>query len=142
MLHIARLRERKDIPRVPVYLNSPMAINATRHYHAHHSEHHVSEEDCQRMFDVATFVNTVEESKALNRQRGPMIILSASGMITGGRVLHHIEAFCPDALNATLLPGYQPDAKRGAALAAGKRPLSMFCPEVPLRSDVVTRAGS
>src|SRR3546814_18380130 len=70
MLHIARLRERKDIPRVPVYLNSPMAINATRQYHAHHSEHHVSEEDCQRMFDVATFVNTVEESKALNRQRG------------------------------------------------------------------------
>src|SRR3546814_4673615 len=68
MLHIARLRERKDIPRVPVYLNSPMAINATRHYHAHHSEHHVSEEDCQRMFDVATFVNTVEESKALRSE--------------------------------------------------------------------------
>ena len=53
-----------------------MAVNATGLYHAHHSEHHVSAEDCERMFDLATFVNTVEESKALNRQRGPMIIIS------------------------------------------------------------------
>ena len=141
MLHIARLRERKEIPRVPVYLNSPMAINATRHYHAHHSEHHVSEEDCQRMFDVATFVNTVEESKALNRQRGPMIIISASGMITGGRVLHHIEAFGPDDRNAILLAGYQAGGTRGAALAAGKRTLRMFGREVPIRAEVVQLEG-
>src|SRR3546814_10698464 len=120
MLHIARLRERKDIPRVPVYLNSPMAINATRHYHAHHSEHHVSEEDCQRMFDVATFVNTVEESKALNRQRGPMNIISANGMITGARLLHHIESFGTDDRNAILLAGYQAGETRDAALTTSQ----------------------
>jgi hypothetical protein len=141
MLHIARLRERQEIPRVPVYLNSPMAINATRHYHAHHSEHHVSDEDCERMFDVATFVNTVAESKALNRQRGPMIIISASGMITGGRVLHHIEAFGPDERNAILLAGYQAGGTRGAALAAGKRTLRMFGREVPIRAEVVQLEG-
>jgi metallo-beta-lactamase family protein len=141
MLHIARLRERGEIPRVPVYLNSPMAVNATGLYHAHHSEHHVSDEDCERMFDVATFVNTVEESKALNRQRGPMIIISASGMITGGRVLHHIEAFGPDDRNAILLAGYQAGGTRGASLAAGARTLRMFGREVPIRAEVVQLQG-
>src|SRR3546814_20731811 len=109
-----------------------MAINATRHYHAHHSEHHVSEEDCQRMFDVATFVNTVEESKALNRQRGQMIIISASGMITGGRVLHYLEAFGPDDRNEILLAGYQAGGTSGAELAAGHRQLPMLCREGPI----------
>ena len=141
MLHIARLRERQEIPRVPVYLNSPMAVNATGLYHAHHSEHHVSAEDCERMFDLATFVNTVEESKALNRQRGPMIIISASGMITGGRVLHHIEAFGPDDRNAILLAGYQAGGTRGAALAAGARTLRMFGRDVPIRAEVVQLEG-
>ena len=141
MLHIARLRERGEIPRVPVYLNSPMAVNATELYHAHHDEHRVADEDCHRMFDLATFVNTVEESKALNRQRGPMIIISASGMITGGRVLHHIEAFGPDDRNAIVLAGYQAGGTRGAALAAGARTLRMFGREVPIRAEVVQLQG-
>src|SRR3546814_18177478 len=89
------------------------------------------------MFDVATFVNTVEESKALNRQRGPMIIISASGMITGGRVLHHIEAFGPDDRNAILLAGSQAGGTRGAALAAGKRTVRMFGRELPNPGAVV-----
>src|SRR5690606_39013275 len=65
MLHLARLQQRGEIPSLPVYLDSPMAVNATRHYHAHHDEHHVSNEDCQRMYELATFVNSVDESKAL-----------------------------------------------------------------------------
>lgn len=141
MLHLARLRQSGEIPAVPIYLNSPMAVDATRLYHAHHNEHHVSDEDCRRMYEVATFVNSVEESKALNRQRGPMIIISASGMATGGRVLHHIEAFGSDDRNAILLSGYQAGGTRGAALAAGARTLRMFGREVKIRAEVVQLEG-
>lgn len=141
LLHLARLQDRGEIPRVPVYLNSPMAIDATRIYHRHHDEHHVSDEECRRMFELATFVNSVEESKALNRQRGPMIIISASGMITGGRVLHHIEAFGADDRNAILLAGYQAGGTRGAALARGARTLRMFGREVPIRAEVIQLEG-
>src|SRR3546814_2848960 len=70
-----------------------------------------------------------------------MIIISASGMITGGRVLHHIEAFGPDDRNAILLAGYQAGGTRGAALAAGKRTLRMFGREVPIRAEVVQLEG-
>lgn len=141
MLHLARLRHRGDIPRVPVYLNSPMAVDATQIYHRHHDEHHVSNEECRRMYEVATFVNSVEESKALNRQRGPMIIISASGMVTGGRVLHHIEAFGSDDRNAILLAGYQAGGTRGAALAGGARTLRMFGREVAIRAEVIQLQG-
>ena len=141
MLHLARLRHTHEIPPVPVYLNSPMAIDATQLYHAHHAEHHVSAEECRRMFELATFVNTVEESKALNRRRGPMIIISASGMATGGRVLHHLEAFGPDDRNAIVLAGYQAGGTRGAALASGARTLRMFGREIAIRAEVVQLDG-
>lgn len=141
LLHLARLQDRGEIPRVPVYLNSPMAIDATRIYHRHHDEHHVSDEECRRMYELATFVNSVEESKALNRQRGPMIIISASGMVTGGRVLHHIEAFGADDRNAIVLAGHQAGGTRGAALARGASTLRMFGREVPIRAEVIQLQG-
>ncbi|MFY0088590.1 MBL fold metallo-hydrolase, partial [Acinetobacter baumannii] len=75
------------------------------------------------MYETAHFVHSVEESKALNRRSGPMIIISASGMATGGRVLHHIAAFGPDPRNAILLSGYQAGGTRGALLAAGAKTL-------------------
>ncbi|RWA75401.1 MAG: MBL fold metallo-hydrolase [Mesorhizobium sp.] len=137
MLNIARLRDRGAIPAVPVYLNSPMAIDATDIYHRFHDEHHVSLDDCRAMYTLATFVRTVEESKALNLRRGPMIIISASGMLTGGRVLHHIQAFGADARNAILLSGFQAGGTRGATLAAGADHLRMFGHDVPIRAEVV-----
>ncbi len=141
LLHLARLRQRGEIPAVPVFLNSPMAIDATHLYHRHHAEHHVSDADCRAMYELATFVNSVEESKALNRRRGPMIIISASGMATGGRVLHHLEAFGPDDRNAILLAGYQAGGTRGAALVGGARALRMFGREVPIRAEVIQLEG-
>jgi metallo-beta-lactamase family protein len=137
MLHIARLRQRGEIPAVPVFLNSPMAINATDIYHRYHDEHHVTDAECQAMYELATMVRTVDESKALNRRRGPMIIISASGMLTGGRVLHHLEAFAPDSRNAIVLSGYQAGGTRGAALVGGAEHLRMFGQEVPIRAEVV-----
>jgi len=137
MLQVARLKGKGAIPDIPVYLNSPMATDATEIYHRHQDEHHVSDAECQAMFDVARRVRTVEESKALNRQQGPFIVISASGMLTGGRVLHHVVSFGPDARNAIVLMGFQAGGTRGAALVRGERSLRIFGREVPIEAEVV-----
>jgi len=137
MHHIARLQKRGEIPYVPTFLNSPMAVNATDIYHRFHQEHHVSAEDCQRMFELAERVNTVEESKKLNTRRGPMIIISASGMLTGGHILHRIASFGGDARNAILLSGFQAGGTRGAALADGADHLRIFGRDFPINAEVV-----
>ena len=138
MLQIARLQAQGLIPKVPVYLNSPMAIDATEIYRQHHDEHNISEADCRLMTGLATMVHSAEESKTLNMRSGPMIIISASGMATGGRVLHHIEAFGPDPRNAIVLAGYQAGGTRGALLAGGAKSVRMFGREVPINAEVLT----
>ncbi len=137
MYHIARLQKRGEIPYVPLYLNSPMAVDATEIYHGHHEEHHATWEDCLAMFKIAKRVNTVAQSKELNTRRGPMIIVSASGMLTGGRILHHLASFGGDARNAILLSGFQAGGTRGAALAAGADHLRMFGRDFPIEAEVV-----
>lgn len=141
MLQIARLLGRGAIPDVPVYLNSPMAIDATAIYHEHHDEHHISEEECRAMFAIARRIRTVDESKELNRRAGPFIVISASGMLTGGRVLHHVVTFGPDPRNAIVLSGFQAGGTRGAALVRGERSLRIFGEEVPIRAEVVQIEG-
>lgn len=137
MYHIAQLMKRDEIPYVPVYLNSPMAVDATEIYHRHHDEHKVGWEDCVNMFRLAKRVNTVEQSKALNRRQGPMIIISASGMLTGGRILHHIVSFGGDSRNAIILSGFQAGGTRGATLAAGGRSLRIFGKDHRIEAEVV-----
>ena len=137
MLHISRLIERGEIPYVPVFLNSPMSVDATEIYHRHHDEHHVSREECVAMFQLAKRVNTVAQSKELNTRAGPMIIISASGMLTGGRILHHLASFGGDRRNAILLSGFQAGGTRGAALAEGARKLRMFGRDFPIEAEVV-----
>ena len=134
---ISRLKARRAIPDVPVYLNSPMAINATRLYHEHMAEHRLSDEECEAAHSVAQMVNTADDSRALNTRRGPMIIVSASGMATGGRVLHHLKAFAPDARNMIVLPGFQAAGTRGASLAAGATEIKIHGDYVPVRAEVV-----
>jgi metallo-beta-lactamase family protein len=137
MYHISRLMSRGEIPYVPVYLNSPMAVDATEIYHRHHDEHHVAWEDCIGMFRIAERVNTVEQSKELNTRYGPMIIVSASGMLTGGRILHHLLSFGGDRRNTIVLSGFQAGGTRGAALAGGERKLRIFGKEVQIDAEVV-----
>jgi metallo-beta-lactamase family protein len=136
-LLIARLKARQAIPDVPVYLNSPMAIDATRLYHDYRSEHRLSAEESNAACSVAQMVHTADESRALNERAGPMIIISASGMATGGRVLHHLKAFAPDSRNMILLPGFQAAATRGAALASGATEIKIHGAYVPVGAEVV-----
>lgn len=136
LLHISRLQRAGLIPSVPVYVNSPMAANASRMYLEHEEEHRVSGEEFDQMYELATFISSVEESIELNERRGPMIIISASGMMTGGRVLHHLKSFGADPKNAILISGFQAGGTRGALLAGGASELRIFGEDVPIRAEV------
>ncbi|MDP9983670.1 metallo-beta-lactamase family protein [Pseudarthrobacter oxydans] len=137
MLHLSRLRSKNLIPDIPVYLNSPMAIDASGMYQRHPEEHRLKEQEYMNMYKVAKLTRSVDESKLLNLRGGPMIIISASGMLTGGRVLHHLSAYGPDPKNAVVLSGYQAGGTRGATLAAGERELRIYGEDVKVRAEVI-----
>ena len=138
LLHaITQLCEDGAIPDAPVYLNSPMAAGVTALYRRHPGLHRLDAAALGDMEHVVHVVSSVEESKALNRRNGPMVIVSASGMATGGRVLHHLAAFGGDPRNAIVLCGYQAGGTRGAALAAGDRTLRIFGRDVHIAAEVV-----
>jgi metallo-beta-lactamase family protein len=138
VLHlIAQLRKRGRLPEVPVYLNSPMAINATGVYCDHAGEHRLSERLCAESFAVAEFVRTKEASKALNTNDGPAVIVSASGMATGGRVVHHLKTLLPDPRNTVLFTGFQAPGTRGEALLSGAEEVKIHGEYVPVRAEIV-----
>lgn len=139
LLH--KLKQRGAIPNVPVFLNSPMASNVTEIFCEHRSEHRLSPEDCHATCSVAHVVRDVAESKALNERKGPMIIVSASGMLSGGRILHHLAAFGPDGHNAILLVGYQAAGTRGADLLRGAHALRIHGKTVGIKAEVANIDG-
>ena len=90
------------------------------------------------MYRLPTMVRTVDDSRLLNLRGGPMVIISASGMLTGGRVLHHLEAYADDPRNCIVLSGYQAGGTRGAALLGGAKTLRVYGRDVPIRAEVVS----
>jgi metallo-beta-lactamase family protein len=114
-----------------------MATDVTPIYHQHRSEHRLTEAECTAMCTAAHFVTTVDESKSLNQRRGPMIIISASGMASGGRVLHHLKAFAPDPRNMIIFTGFQAGGMRGAALVSGADTIKIHGEWIPVRAEVV-----
>jgi metallo-beta-lactamase family protein len=138
LLAIANLKRHKRIPvDTPVYLNSPMAQDATGIYHRHRSEHRLNEKECEAMCRAARIVNSVDESRALNLSREPKIIVAGSGMATGGRVIHHIAAFGPHPENTIVFAGFQAGGTRGAAMLAGAKEVKIHGNYVPIRAEVV-----
>lgn len=136
LLLIARLKAAGTIPDVPVYLDSPMAIDATELLMRHATEHRLSAAEAAMVGRTAKLVHTAEESKALDRIREPAIILAASGMATGGRVVHHLKTFVTDARNTILFSGFQAGGTRGASLVAGARALRMHGETFPVHAEV------
>ncbi|MCX6500598.1 MAG: MBL fold metallo-hydrolase [Arthrobacter sp.] len=137
MLYLSRLRRRNAIPDIPVYLNSPMAIDASGMYQRHPEEHRLKQDEYERMYSLARLTRSVDDSRLLNLRGGPMIIISASGMLTGGRILHHVAAYGPDPKNAIILSGYQAGGTRGASLAGGERELRIYGEDVKIRAEVI-----
>ncbi|MDN4596797.1 MBL fold metallo-hydrolase RNA specificity domain-containing protein [Leifsonia virtsii] len=138
LLHLSRLRARDRIPDVPIFLNSPMAVNASEIYARHPEEHRIAPDEFAAMYRLATLVRSVDESKLLNLRGGPAVIISASGMLEGGRILHHIDAYGGDPRNAIVLTGFQAGGTRGAALQRGERVLRIHGKDVPIRAQVHT----
>jgi metallo-beta-lactamase family protein len=138
---IYRMKARGAIPDLPVFLNSPMAIDMTEIYHRHRAQHRLSVEECSGLCHVAKMVRSVEESRALNALRYPAIIVSASGMATGGRVLHHLKAMAPDRRNTVVFAGYQAGGTRGARMLAGERSIRIHGEDVEVNAEVVALPG-
>lgn len=138
---IHRLREAGTIPKLPVFLDSPMAVNTTDIYARHHDEHRLSREESEAMYRAAKMVRTLPESQALQRIRKPAVIISASGMATGGRVLYHLKRLLPDRRNTVVLAGFQAGGTRGARLQAGEPTLRIHGEDVPVRAEVVSLPG-
>ena len=138
LFHLSRLRKRGRLTNVPVFLDSPMAINATELLHSHLGEHRLTEEECREACGVATYTRDVEASKQIDRDSMPKIVISASGMVTGGRILHHLKHYAPDHRNTILLAGFQAGGTRGAALKAGARELKIHGALVSVRAEVAS----
>lgn len=136
MYCIHLLKASKAIPDYPVYLNSPMAVDATWIFRQHDGEHRLTPAQCDGLSGAARIVNSVEESQQLNRSHGPMIILAASGMATGGRVIHHLKAFAPDPRNTILFTGFQAGGTRGASLVHGAEVIKIHGEYIQVRAEV------
>ncbi len=136
-----RLREAGRIPDVPVVLDSPMAVDATELYLRHSGSLRLDPGDVSAMCRASRFVQTQQESQALNRQPGPFVLVSASGMLTGGRVLHHLAARAPHRENTLLFVGYQSPGTRGGRILAGERELKIHGRYVEVACEVTSIDG-
>ncbi len=133
---LQRLRAAGKIPPVPIHVDSPMATSVTGLFARHASDHRLDPATCREAFDGAQYTRDVAASQAIDRRGEPCIIISASGMATGGRVVHHLKRFAPDPANMILLVGFQAGGTRGAALAAGATKLKIHGEFVPVRAEV------
>jgi metallo-beta-lactamase family protein len=135
-IHLLKLKGK--IPNsLPVFLDSPMAVHTTALFENHLGEHRLSRQDTHALTHSATMVNSTEESIALASRHGPMVILSASGMATGGRVLHHIAHYAGDHRNMIILTGYQAPGTRGATLSSGARLVRIHGRDVEVNAEIV-----
>ncbi len=135
----------RRIPRIPVILDSPMAVSGMNIYRYYAAEHDLSEGlavDANFDFDGhLTLSRSVAESRKVNELMGPGVIISSSGMMTGGRILHHLRRRLPDPRNTIVLGGFMAAGTRGRALQEGAKTLRVFGADVPVRAAVVEMSG-
>jgi len=140
---IKELMESGQIPRIPVYADSPMAIKAVEIY-LKHSEAY--SEEAKRLinqygsplhWDGFTFASTSQESKKINDSRYPSIIISSSGMVTGGRIQHHLAQRLPDPRNSVIFIGFQAPGTRGATIKSGAPEVKIYGELVPIRAQIL-----
>ncbi len=147
LYHLRRLQDKGRIPDIPVYVDSPMASDVSDVYCRHGDEHELSvkllmdPERCPLHARRLQFVRAVEESKRLNDMPGPMIIISASGMCEGGRIVHHLKHRLPDPATTVLFVGYQAEGTRGRKIAGGAKEVRIHGQWVPVRATVETIHG-
>jgi metallo-beta-lactamase family protein len=136
LFHLQRLKASGRLAGLPIFLDSPMSIDASELLLRHAEDHKLGAGECRAVCNVARYVRSGEESKALTANPMPKIIISASGMATGGRVLHHLKRYAPDPRNSIVFAGYQAAGTRGAAMVAGAESIKMHGGYVPVRAEV------
>lgn len=142
MYILRELENANRIPRLPVYVDSPMAISVTGLYMRHREDHDLTystEEKKENPLDAHNvhYMRTVDQSKSINNVKTPAIIISASGMATGGRVLHHLARLAPDSRNAILLVGFQAMGTRGRSLEDGAKTVRIHGADLPVKAEVI-----
>jgi metallo-beta-lactamase family protein len=129
------------IPEIPIYVDSPLAIDTTTVFEMHpevfdHTEDLINEAKDLFKFPQVHFTRSVEESKALNTARGPMVIIAASGMVEAGRILHHLQRGAGDPKNTILFVGYQAEGTLGRRIEAAPPSIRIYGEDTPLRAEV------
>lgn len=135
------LARARQIPEIPIYIDSPLAIDATSVFRMHpevydRSEKLVVEQPNLFDFPLVTYTRDVSESKALNAQRGPMVIIAASGMAESGRIVHHLASGAQDQRNTILVVGFMAEHTLGRRIVEKQPTLRIFGDEIPLRARV------
>ena len=145
-LILRELMQSGELPAVPIYVDSPMAVDATsiysRHLYDTNLDDGVVDDGRSSLFPAEVHLcRTVHESKQLNTMEGPLVIISSSGMLTGGRILHHLVRRLGRPENLILLTGHQASGTRGRALQDGARSLRIHGEDWPVRCRVATIHG-
>ncbi|CDN95860.1 MBL fold metallo-hydrolase RNA specificity domain-containing protein [Agrobacterium tumefaciens] len=136
LYYLWQLKTAGRLGQIPIYLDSPMAINATDLLHKHRGDHRLTAAQCDAICSIATYTRDVEESKAITSSAFPKVVISASGMATGGRVLHHLKAFAPHSRNTILFSGFQAAGTRGRAMLQGAREIKIHGQWVPVNARI------
>lgn len=136
LYHLYMLKKEKRIPDLPIFLDSPMAQNVSDLLTRYTNEHKIPKDLCHAICDGATYIRTPEQSKIIDEMTKPSIIISASGMMEGGRILHHLKKFLPDKRNAILLTGYQDPGTRGDRLKRGEAEIKIHGDMIPVRAQI------
>lgn len=138
LYHLWMLKKSGRFGNVAVYLDSPMAINATELLCAHLDDHRFSPQVCQETCAIATYTRDVEASKAITKDQMPKVVIAASGMATGGRILHHIQAFGTHRRNTILFAGYQAGGTRGDKILRGANTIKIFGQDVHIGAEIAS----
>ena len=147
LFSIRDLEEQKKIPSLPIYVDSPMAIDVTHVFEKHKADYDLSSRTLElkgtRILkpEQVKFCRSREQSKAINDEKGPAILISASGMVTGGRILHHLKYRLPNPKDTLLFIGYQGAGTRGSTILQGNPSVKIHGQQVPIEAAVESISG-
>lgn len=136
LYYIHQLKKQGRIPDVPVFLDSPMSIQVTNLLDDYADEHKLTREECFDIYSSTRFTITAKQSKEIAKYHFPSVIISASGMATGGRILHHLEHFAPNHKNTIMFAGFQAAGTRGRRIIEGEKEIKMHGKMIPIRAEV------
>lgn len=138
---LTTLMVRGDIPKMPVYLDSPMAISVSDIFCQYGDQHKLTQRQCRSMCDGVTYTRTVDESKAIAGQAFPHIVIAGSGMATGGRILHHFKRLLSKSKTTVLFTGYQAGGTRGSKMLNGMDTVKIHGEWIPVRANIEVISG-